>query len=504
LEDDRASIFAREGQQFPGATYREVVLEPAYENAKRRFLPAMLAANKAHLIVLAEQDLMPQKDADTVAKALVELDDTEIRASRYTGEFEDLFFYVEHLISESAGEVAGNLHLARSRNDLGVAMYRMVLRDRLLHVEEALLDLQGVLLAVASEHTRTVMLAHTHTQQAQPTTLAHYLVAVYDSVSRDLRHLEAAFENCNRSPLGAAALTTSGFAVDRNRVAELLAFEGLVENSHDAIGGADYLGEAASDLQLSLLGLGRFVNDLLPWSTQEFGAIRVADPYVQTSSIMPQKRNPVSLEHARSLLSAAVGDTNTVLTMLHNTPFGDVVDTEDDLQPYLWWASEAADGLCRLLAAVVGTMEVDKELLQQRARSGYSTATELADTLVRERGLSFRRAHAVAAAVVRLAVSAGIEADNISPGLVDRAAGGVIGEPLGLSWGLISRALDPVRFVETRTLPGGPAPDEMRRALEERRTTRARVASLHRRRTERIRDRLLELDARAEEWGERA
>jgi argininosuccinate lyase len=246
------------------------------------------------------------------------------------------------------------------------------------------------------------------------------------------------------------------------------------------------------------------VNDLLLWSTQEFGAIRVADPYVQTSSIMPQKRNPVSLEHARSLLSAAVGDTNTVLTMLHNTPFGDVVDTEDDLQPYLWWASEAADGLCRLLAAVVGTMEVDKELLQQRARSGYSTATELADTLVRERGLSFRRAHAVAAAVVRLAVSAGIEADNISPGLVDRAAGGVIGEPLGLSWGLISRALDPVRFVETRTLPGGPAPDEMRRALEERRTTRARVASLHRRRTEKIRDRLLELDARAEEWGERA
>jgi argininosuccinate lyase len=374
-------------------------------------------------------------------------------------------------------------------------MYRMVLRDGLLRAERSLLDLQSVLLAVASEHVETVMPAYTHTQQAQPTTLAHYLVAVHDSLSRDLRRIEAAFENCNRSPLGAAALTTSGFAIDRRRLAELLGFDGLVENSYDAIGGADYLGEAATALQLSLLGLGRFVNDLLLWSTQEFGAIRVADPYVQTSSIMPQKRNPVSLEHLRSLLSAAVGDAATVLTMLHNTPFGDVVDTEDDLQPYLWRTFEAADGLCRLLAAVVGTMEVNKELLLEKARTGYSTVTELADALVRERGLSFRTAHAVVAAVVKLAESEGAGADGISVRLVDRAAEAVIGEPLGLSRDLISRSLDPVRFVEIRALPGGPSLEEMRRALEERLTAYSRRVSLHQRRTEKIRERLRELDA---------
>ena len=127
-------------------------------------------------------------------------------------------------------------------------MYRMALRDRLLRAEGSLLDLQDVLLAVSSEHLRTVIPAYTHTQQAQPTTLAHYLLAVHDSLSRDLRRLRAAFENCNRSPLGAAALTTSGFAIDRGRVAELLAFEGLVENSYEAIGAADYLGEAATVL----------------------------------------------------------------------------------------------------------------------------------------------------------------------------------------------------------------------------------------------------------------
>jgi argininosuccinate lyase len=499
--DDRRSIFDREGRSFPGATYREVILAPAYENARRNLLPAMLAANKAHLIMLVERDLIPRQAANAVMRAIAGLDVARLQASSYTGEFEDLFFQVENLIAESAGEAAGNLHLARSRNDLGVAMYRMVLRDKLLRAESSLLELQDVLLAVAYEHRQTVMPAHTHTQQAQPTTLAHYLVAVYDSLTRDLRRLAAAFANCNRSPLGAAALTTSGFAIDRHRVAELLGFDGLVENSYDAIGGADYLGEVAAALGLSFLGLGRFVNDLLLWSTQEFGVLRVADPYVQVSSIMPQKRNPVSLEHVRSLLSAGVGDTSTVLTMLHNTPFGDIVDTEDDLQPYLWRALETADGLYRLLAAVTGTMEVDGELLLERARSGYSTVTELADTLVRERGVSFKDAHAIVSSVVRLAESEGVGVEGISPGLVDRAAKGVVGMQLGLEEDLISRALDPVRFVEIRTLPGGPAPQEVTRMLEERRATHSRVVSLHRERSEKVRERLRELEAAAE-WTE--
>jgi len=498
---ERDAILAEEGSGFPGVTYRETVLEHAYDNAKRYLLDAMLAANKAHLSMLAEQGLVSPADARAVMSALLDLDVGEIRASSYTGEFEDLFFHVEHLIHKSAGEAAGNLHLARSRNDLGVAMYRMALRDRLLRAERALLALQSTLLAVAEEHVRAVMPAHTHTQRAQPTTLAHYLVAVHDFLSRDLRRLRAAFDNCNRSPLGAAALTTSGFTIDRCRLAQLLAFDGLVENSYDAIGGADYLGEVAMALQLSFLGLGRFVNDLLLWSTQEFGAIRLADPYVQVSSIMPQKRNPVALEHLRSLLSAGVGDTSTVLIMLHNTPFGDVVDTEDDLQPYLWRALEGADGMYRLLAAVVGTMEVDVELLLRRAKEGYSTATELADTLVRERGLSFRTAHAVAAAVVELAASQGVELEGVSPGLVDRAAESVIGQSVSLSATQVSEALDPVRFVKIRTLPGGPAPQETQKALEERRTAHAHEVSIHRQRAEEISKCLQDLDALTKEWG---
>ena len=479
------------------------MLEPAYENARHHLLSAMLSAHRAHLIMLSEQNLLSTSDASAIAKALSGLDEGEIRASPYTGEFEDLFFFVDHLISSSAGEAAGNLHLGRSRNDLGVATYRMVLREGLLRVEGSLLELQEILLVLAAEHLETVMPAHTHTQQAQPTTLAHYLVAVHDSIARDLRRIGAAFENCNRSPLGAAALSTSGFEIDRHRLADLLAFDGLVENSYDAIGGADYLGEAATSLQLSFIGLGRFVNDLLIWSTQEFGAVLVADPYVQVSSIMPLKRNPVSLEHVRSLLSAAVGDTSTVLTMLHNTPFGDVVDTEDDLQPYLWRALQSAEGLFRLLAAVLGTMEVDEELLRERAGTGYSTVTELADTLVRERGLSFRTAHEVVTEVVKLAESEGVGVAGISQALVDRAAEVVIGEPLGLSGNMISRSLDPERFVRIRGLQGGPAPVEMERALRERRIAHSRDASLREERAQEIRSRLQELGSAAKEWGVR-
>ena len=501
---DRDSILVREGESFPGATYKEVVLEPAYENAKRELLPAMLAANKAHLIMLVERGLITSADAAAVMKAMVDLDEDAVRATPYTGEHEDVFFRVEHLIAESAGDAAGNLHLARSRNDLGVAMYRMALRDGLLRAEEAVLGLQGTLLALAAGHVGTVMPAHTHAQPAQPTTLAHYLLAVHDSLSRDLRRLAAAFENCNRSPLGAAALTTSGYAVDRLRVAELLGFGGLVENSYDAIGGADYLGEAAAAVQLSLLGLGRFVHDLLLWSTREVGAVRLADPYVQVSSIMPQKRNPVSLEHVRSLLSAGVGDSGTVLTMLHNTPFGDIVDTEDDLQPYLWRALKATDELCRLLAVVVGTMEVNADLLLERAGEGYSTATELADTLVRERGLTFREAHAVTTAVVRLAESEGIGAHEITPGLVDRAAEGLIQSPLELSGDILSRALDPVRFVNVREIIGGPAPKEIDRALVERRAAHASAACVHGERVGLLRESSRRLEEAARAWASKA
>lgn len=462
----REEIFAREGESFPGKTYMETVLEPAYNEAKQHLLEPMMAINKAHLIMLKSQELLTDSEAGSIAKAIRGLDLEALRQSTYTGQFEDLFFQVESQLLEAAGDVAGNLHLARSRNDMGVTIYRMVLRDKLLKTIQSALVLQEQLLQFAAEHAETVMIGYTHTQQAQPTTLAHYILAVVDSLNRDIERLTHAYHTCNHSSMGAAALTTSGFPISREQMQELLAFEGLVENSYDAIGGADYLGEAATATQLAAITLGRVVQDFLLWCTQEFAVLKVANPYVQISSIMPQKRNPVSFEHMRSLLSSAAGNAAAVLTMMHNTPFGDIVDTEDDMQPYVWRGLSVLEQVYRLLSCVVGTMEVNKEGLLARAKSSYATVTELADMLVRTNRLSFRTSHRVVSLVVKQALAAGLRADEISLSLVNEAAETILGHPLQLTEDQLKQALDPTHFVAIRTLPGGPSPDEARRMIQ--------------------------------------
>lgn len=466
----KEDVFAAEGTQFPGVSYTQTVLSPAYDNAKDKLISPMLAIHKAHLMMLVEQSIIPIETAAQIMQAINQVDVQSYRASSYTGEYEDLFFAIEDEILHKAGELSGNLHIARSRNDMGVAMYRMTLRDLVVEVLDSIVKLRASLLEVATEHADTVMLGYTHTQQAQPMTLAHYLLAVHDSLGRDYTRLRAAFDTCNHSPLGAAALTTSGFPINRQLVGELLGFEGLVENSYDAIGGADYIAELASALEIAFLSLGRYTQDFLLWSTKEFGAVLVAAPYVQISSIMPQKRNPVSFEHIRALASSGVGECNVVLQMLHNTPFGDIVDTEDDLQPHLWSALTLASNLFHLFGCVVSTVEVDKQKLLQRAEESYASITELADTLVRSHGLGFRTAHSVAAQVVRLAMEAALPANQISASIVEQAAQTVLGHPLNIRDEEVTAAMDPVQFVTIRNLPGGPAPDEVRRMIRERQT----------------------------------
>ncbi|WP_027093060.1 argininosuccinate lyase [Cohnella thermotolerans] len=456
-----------EGTSFPGKTYAEAVLEPAYNQAKRELLGPMLAVDKAHLIMLFEQGLIREEEAVRIAEALRGLDPERWRNSVYTGQFEDLFFEVEHELLALAGEAAGNLHLARSRNDMGIAIYRIALRDKLLTTIRSALRLHGSLLDFAARHAGTLMVAHTHTQQAQPTTLGHYTAAVGDSLERDLKRLRAAFANCNRSSLGAAALATSGFAVSRERVAELLAFDEVIENAYDAVSGADYVGETAAAVQLAAINLGRFVQDLLLWSTQEFGVLRVAAPYVQISSIMPQKRNPVSIEHARSLLSSAAGDAATVLNMIHNTPFGDIVDTEDDMQPYAWKSLGTLESVYRLLSKVIDTVEVDAELLRRRARSSFAPVTELADTLVRTERLSFRTAHRIVSRVVAALTERNASIEGLTLEALNEAARSELGRTLLLTQSQLTQALDPDHFVEVRRLRGGPNAEVLGRALRE-------------------------------------
>lgn len=467
FEDFRNKTQQEDGMIFPSNIYRKIVLQPAYEEAKKNFLTIMLQINIAHLKMLEEQGLVKKEEVKQIGIALKKLDLNYYRIEDYNPRYEDLFFRIENKLIELAGDVAGNLHIGRSRNDMGIAIYRMTLRKKLLLLMRELLTLRDDLIAAAEEHVDTIMIGYTHTQQAQPTTFAHYLKAVIDQLERDFERLQHVYKTVNRSSMGAAALTTTGFNISRERMCELLAFDDIIENAWDAVAGADYIAEAASIVQLAALNLGRTSQDFLLWATQEFNAFTLASPYVQISSIMPQKRNPVSIEHTRSLLSAVVGDASTVLQMVHNTPFGDIVDTEDDMQPYLWRAIDRLIGIYKLFGSLVVTMNVNKKKLRNRAENSFANVTELADTLVRSEGISFRQAHSIVSKCVKVLLSHGEESlASLTWDLANTQSKLITGKTLSISEEDFYNTLKPETFVSVRTLPGGPAPETMKASLE--------------------------------------
>ena len=444
--------------------YVACVLNENFEDAKALLLSPMMAINYAHLVMLEAQGIVSAEDAHALREALDRVSQDEIRTVVYDGTYEDLFYYVEHLVIEACGDdLAGRLHTARSRNDIDMTMYRMRQRDLVLGLLAATFTLRRSLLDLADRHRDTILALHTHTQRAQPSTVAHYLLAVVEQLERDGARLTAAFDRTNRNPLGACAITGTGFPIDRSLTSALLGFSGPTCNTYGSIATVDYLLESTSAATVLLAGNGRFVQDMLLWSTAEFSYLRLGDGYVQGSSIMPQKRNPVALEHARAIGSKALGQAQAIVITAHNTPFGDIVDTEDDLQPLVFAMFRDATRAVRLVAAAMSSAEFDAEALEARAGDGWTTLTELADTLVREHGLPFRKAHAVAAHLVS---GRQRHPDRPFAALLADASTEILGTPLTYSDAELAHILSPRHFVEVRDTFGGPAPDETARAAK--------------------------------------
>ncbi len=445
--------------------YVKFVLDENFEDAKALFLEPMVAIDYAHLIMLTEQGLIPPDQARRVRDALDRLSIDELKQVRYDGSCEDLFFYIERQLSASAGEEAsGRLHTARSRNDIDMTMYRMRQREFVLGLLRATLDLRQVLLAIAGQHRDTIFAAHTHTQPAQPTTVAHYLLAVIEQLERDGRRLMSAYVSTNRGPLGACAITGTGFPIDRWTTSTLLGFDEPTGNTYGSIATVDYLLQSLSAAATLLVGLGRFVQDMLVWCTAEFGYLRLADGFVQCSSIMPQKRNPVALEHARALGSKALGQSLAVFNAVHNTPFGDIVDTEDDLQPLVFTCFKDATRTVSLVAAAMTGAQFNAKRMAERALEGSITVTELADTLVRERDIPFRSAYRITSAFVRVK---GSDAQLSDVDALKTASEDVLGTPIVYPADRLAEVLSPKHFVEVRRTPGGPSPAETALALSE-------------------------------------
>lgn len=450
-------------EKFPAPAYAKTVLEANFEDGKRFFLDSLFEIHYAHGVMLVRQGLLDRDEAASIFRVLRSIDRAGLDAVKYDGSSEDLFFHIEELLANAVGiDVAGKLHTARSRNDIDITLYRMEIRNRLLRITGEVLELASVIADSAASHVHAVMPAHTHTQPAQPTTLGHYLAAVVEVLQRDATRLQSAFATVNCNPLGSCAITTTGFPIDRDVTTDLLGFDGLQVNSYGAIAAVDYILESAGALSNAMVNLGKVIHDLLLWSMQEFGYLLLSDGFVQTSSIMPQKRNPVALEHARILASRAFAESQAIFSTAHNTPFGDIVDSEDDLFPLVFLAFEDASRVLELLSAVMRSARFNVDHMRARAGASFLTVTELADTLVRSEAISFRQAHGIVAAAVK-------SGDDSHERIVDdvtRSAPDLLGKRLRACREELLQALDPVEFVHRRTIPGGPAPSEVSRQLE--------------------------------------
>ncbi len=445
--------------------YVRIVLNENFEDAKELLLTPLMAIHHAHLVMLAERGIVAPDDARVLRGALAGISLESVREVTYDGTYEDLFFFIERLIRDTAGEdVAGRLHTARSRNDIDMTMYRMRQRECVAAVAMGVIELRAALLDLAARHRETVYGAHTHTQPAQPTTMAHYLMAVVEQLERDTTRLGAAYDSTNHNPLGACAITGTGFPIDRHRTSELLGFSGPTGNTYGSIATVDYLLESASAVGVMLVGLGRVVQDFLLWCTMEFGYLRLGEGFVQSSSIMPQKRNPVALEHARAIGSKGLGQAQAIMTAVHNTPFGDIVDTEDDLQPLVAAMFRDATRAVTLVAAAMRGADFDVARLASRAGEGGTTLTELADTLVRDHGLAFRTAHGIAALLLKARTE---DPDASLSEALSRASAALLGSPIAYTEEQLRTIMSPRHFVEVRTTWGGPAPAETGRAIAE-------------------------------------
>ena len=480
---------------FPDQTYKDTVLAPLFEGVKAHYAVHMGEINRAHLVMLVETDILSKEDGKAIAGALRNIDtETDIKALSYTGEYEDYFFLVEAELRRRLGDLGGALHTARSRNDMDHTLFKMALRTRAAALLIGLIELSNALIEKAETEARTLIVAYTHGQPAQPTTFGHYLGAMIEVLNRDAARLSAAIDGLGHCPMGAAAITTSGFPIDRARMAELLGFEAPLLNSYGCIASVDYVTGLYSAMKLVFLHLGRVVQDLAFWSSFEVGQLYVPNALVQISSIMPQKRNPVPIEHMRHLSSVTVGRCDMVVNTMHNTPFTDMNDSEGEVQQAGYAAFDSGGRVIELLAAFIPACSINGSNVKRNTDAACITITELADTLVREERLTFRQAHEIAAATARAVIA---QTTPLGDGFAAfrKSFSTVTDREAQMSETAFRRATSAENFVAVRNRPGGPAPETIAAALELYRGDLSELRNAQSRRTDRISNASKQLDA---------
>ena len=422
-----------------------------------------IRASLAHVAMLAEQGIVEPEDATQIINGLNQIA-KEFEATGVTEnlDLEDIHMHVESRLSEIIGPVAGRLHTARSRNDQVATDFRLWVRDAMDMADSALAALQKALVDRADEHADTIMPGFTHLQSAQPVSLGHHLMAYYEMIRRDRSRFADARQRMNESPLGAAALAGTGFPIDRDKTASMLGFDGPTANSLDSVSDRDFALDYLMAATQCSLHLSRLAEEFVIWASQPFGFIKLPDSFSTGSSIMPQKRNPDAAELVRGHCGRIAGAMNALVITMKGLPLAYSKDMQDDKPPVF----EAHDLLGLSIAAMTGMVaevEFNGQRMRALAESGYSTATDFADWLVREAKLPFREAHHVTGAVVALA-----EKQNCSLADLTLDQFQAIDKRIGSD---VFSVLSVDASVASRSSYGGTAPDQVRVQIAKARKT---------------------------------
>jgi argininosuccinate lyase len=444
------------GGRFAGGPAEIMARINASIDFDRRLHAQDIAGSRAHCRMLVRQGIIGQADGDAILAGLDKVSQ-EIADGRFvfSPALEDIHMNVEARLKELIGAPAGRLHTARSRNDQVATDFRLWVRDAIDEADAALEDLVEALIDQAERNAATVMPGFTHLQAAQPVTFGHHLMAYVEMFLRDRGRLADARKRLNESPLGAAALAGTSFPIDPAATARELGFDRPMANSMDAVSDRDFALEFLSAASISAVHLSRLAEEIVLWVSDGFRFVTLSDAFTTGSSIMPQKRNPDAAELMRAKSGRIVGALTTLLIVMKGLPLSYGKDMQEDKEPTF----AAADALALCLAAASGMvrdMTPNPEAMRRAATAGYSTATDLADWLVRALGLPFRDAHHVTGAIVRRAEALGIQLAELPLAEMQAVEPRITAE--------VTSVLTVEQSVASRTSFGGTAPDNVRKA----------------------------------------
>ena len=454
-------------KKAPAPEVVKYLINPAIKTDLERSYQTILDINKAHVLMLAEEGIISTDVAKKILECTQEISAMEGHPTfEINPNVEDLYFNLEkYLLEQTGAEIGGQQHTARSRNDLFATEARMDIRGFYLRLCGMFNELRQNLINLGKANVDAVMSGYTHLQPSEPITFGHYCAGVLNALERDYERIQNAWKALNICPLGGGSMGSTTFMINRNRTSALLGFDEPMQNSIDCTASRDYCLEIIGTMSVASCTLSRFAYDLYMWSTPEYGYVEVDDSVAGCSSIMPQKKNALTLECCKGKAAHMEAFFVSVFSSLKNIPFTHCRDSSTEAMRFVWTALQEFEADLALLNVTIKTLTLKKERMLQAAVQNYCTVTELANYLVRHDGISFRSAHGVVAMLVGYMQEHNKLANEITVDDINPICELLLGKKTSLTDDLIREALDPTRNAMSKKTIGGSNSEEVTRQL---------------------------------------